>query len=208
MEAVETQLVWYAAYGSNMARSRFLAYLGGSRVPGAEGGHAGARDGSEPLADEPCRFDRSIRFTGHSKRWLGAPAVLDHAATSPGALGRRYLVTRQQFEDVVAQENRRPARRIPIESLTVGAVTATGRSSYAGLLLLGFDGSIPVMTFTSPRRPEKATLAAPSGAYLATIARGITESHPLTASEVAEYLLAAPGVAPTWTADRIEALLE
>ena len=46
-------------------------------------------------------------FVGRSTRWGGAPAFLEHRTGGPTALGRRYLVTLEQFADVQAQENRR-----------------------------------------------------------------------------------------------------
>ena len=99
-------LVWYACYGSNCARSRFLVYLTGGRAEGAVHDHEGARNDTPPIADGPVVFGTNICFAGHSARWNGAPAFLEHRAAATGALGRRYLITLEQFADVHAQENR------------------------------------------------------------------------------------------------------
>jgi len=99
-------LVWYACYGSNCARDRFLVYLTGGRAKGADHDHEGARNDAPPIADDPVVFGTNICFVGHSARWNGAPAFLEHRAAPTGALGRRYLITLEQFADVHAQENR------------------------------------------------------------------------------------------------------
>ncbi|MEM9467380.1 MAG: histone deacetylase, partial [Actinomycetota bacterium] len=100
----DTGLVWYASYGSNCSRERFLTYLRGGRPPGSTRDQIGARDSSDPLGDAPVEFTTAACFAGHSTRWGGAPAFLEHEpAERPGALGRRYLITAAQFADVLAQ---------------------------------------------------------------------------------------------------------
>jgi hypothetical protein len=205
---MQDELVWYAAYGSNVDQARFLTYLAGGPVPGADDVQAGAADPTPPRREEPHRFGRGIRFAHHSRRWKGAVAVLDHDANSIGALGRRYLITAAQFADVMAQENRRPTVDLPVAELNVNEIRPIGEAAYDGLLLLAFDEGTPVVTFTSPRQPRDLGLAPPSPPYLGTIARGVHEAHDMSPAEVARHLHHAPGVAPTWTVEDIEALIE
>ena len=201
-------MVWYAAYGSNVDRRRFITYLTGGPVPGTDDAQAGALDAAPPRRDEAYRFNRSIRFAHHSPRWNGATAVLDHATGSEGALGRRYLITESQFADVVAQENRRPSAELPLSELVVGEVHPITTKSYDGLLLLETDEGIPIVTFTSPTDPTELDPAPPSSAYLGTLARGILDAHRLSGKEIACRLHDAPGVTPTWSMSEIEALVE
>ena len=201
-------LVWYAAYGSNVDRRRFVTYLSGGPVPGTGDVQAGALDTAPPRRVEPYRFSQSIRFAHHSRRWNGATAVLHHTANSVGALGRRYLITESQFADVVAQENRRPAVDLPLSELAVNEVHPITDRSYDGLLLLETDDGIPIVTFTSPTEPTELDPAPPSPAYLGTMARGIVDAHRLSAREIASHLHHAPGVAPTWSISDIEALVK
>ena len=202
------ELVWYAAYGSNVDRRRFLTYLTGGPVPGADDVQAGSRDPSPPRGDEPFRFNRPIRFAHHSPRWNGAVAVLDHEITSVGALGRRYLITLAQFADVVAQENERDVSDVPVADLAVDEVHPVGDRSHDGLLKVGSDDGTPIVTFTSPSEPRDLDPAPPSPAYLRTIARGISDSHALAPADIALHLHQAPGIEPTWSISDIEALLE
>lgn len=201
------ELVWYAAYGSNCSRERLLAYLVGGPVGGAGPEEIGARDPSPPRADAAFEFPHQICFSGTSSRWDGGVAYLEHRVTDPGALGRRYLLTWEQLDDLVSQENRRISAPLPIHETGRGVRRAVGRGPYDSLL--GFEplGGIPVVTFTSPEPREDAPTNAPSAAYLATIAQGLATQADLSPAAVVSRLLAAPGVADGWTAAAIERLI-
>lgn len=202
------RLVWYAAYGSNCAPDRFRAYLEGGTAPGARVGHTGARDPRPPRATGPVVFDRQVVFAGESRRWGGGFAFLSHRSVRAGALGRRYLITHEQFDDVLAQENRRAPSAARVDDLTVGEITPTGGGAYAAVLALEPIDGIPVVTFTAPDPPEQREPAPPSAAYIATILRGLTSVHDLSPGAVIDRLLTAPGVAPTWTASTLRRLLD
>ncbi len=171
--------MWYVAYGSNMDRRRLTAYLGGGGVSGSRFVERGARDPRAPLASARLWLDRRVRFVGHSRRWGGGVAVLEHRRrTGVRTPARAWLIGHDQFEDIVAQENRRPVAPIRLPGRT-GRVVAVGTGTYDGLLLLGHspvDGR-PLVTITAPEPPEQLPSTPPSAAYAATIAAGITETH-------------------------------
>ena len=198
MTSDATELVWYAAYGSNCSPARFRAYLEGGTPPGATHVHRGARDPSPPVADGPLVFPSAVCFRGHAKNWGGAPAFLEHAETRAGALGRRYLVTLEQFEDVLAQENRLDAP-LPVDPhRAAGDRQVVTERPYGQVVTLEPVDGHPVLTFTSPEPPEARDPAAPSASYLGTIVRGLAGAHPLTHDEIASHLLRASGVADGW----------
>lgn len=193
-----TKLVWYAAYGSNCSPARFRSYLEGGSPPGAGHQHRGARDRSLPRADGPITFPSAVCFRGHSKLWGGAPAFLEHTPDGPGALGRRYLITLEQFEDVLAQENRLDTP-IPVDpERPVGEAQVVTDRPYGQVVTLPPVDGHPVLTFTSAQPPEKREPAAPSASYLGTIVRGLAGVHPLTHTEIAGHLLLASGVSQRW----------
>ncbi len=201
-------LIWYASYGSNVNRARFLCYLRGGKPAGASVPQRGARDRSLPLADAPCTFRSGIRFAGHSVRWNGAPAFLEHRPATVGALGRRYLITKEQFADVVAQENGADIPlSIPFDQVRADIHTVIAARAYDTIVGLEPVDGVPVATFTSSSPPERRAAEPPSAAYLGTIVRGLAEAHDLTAAELAEHLLHAGGVAPTWDIGEIQRLL-
>ncbi len=211
MTDADLRPVWYASYGSNCSRSRFLYYMRGGRATGATRAQIGARDPSDPTGDAPIRFDTAVRFAGHARTWNGAPAVLEHERSPrPGALGRRYRVTRQQFADVLAQESRRGFDSVTLPdlgSLEPGTRVVIGEGSYDALVALPPIDGVPCISSTSPAAPEHRRPAAPCESYLRTIVTGLAEVHDLSPDELAHHLGASPGVRPAWTIEGISALL-
>ena len=113
------------------------------------------------------------------------------------ALGRMYLITDDQFNDVVMQENGEEvngARFVPsFEELTrKDEFDLPGDRLYGHLLRVGVQGGWPVITFTTAR---VQTIAAPSKAYIKVIVAGIKETYlAMTNTQICEYLLRAEGV--------------
>ena len=211
MPASPSNLVWYASYGSNCSQSRFLTYLRGGRPSGSDREQHGARDSSDPLGDGPVEFTHSVCFAGHSPRWGGAPAFLEHRLSEgPGALGRRYLITVDQFADVLAQESRRAFDSVELpefDSLTPGERVIIGRGPYDALVPLEPIGGVSCVSFTSPAAPELRVPRPPSGPYLRTIVTGLAATHPLDKEVIAQRICRAAGVQPTWDEASVIALM-
>jgi len=203
-------LVWYASYGSNCDMSRFMFYLEGGQRQGTNGGHRGARDPSPPIDSAPMEFPTQITFMGNSRRWGGGVAFLEHhprAPDFPGALGRRYLITREQFDDVAAQESHRPTSRIDIEVLTPGQVREVGTGWYDGLLALDPMDGVPVVTFTSPAPPEAGAENPPSVDYLTTLATGLNQIHMIGPERIVARLRLVDVIASNWSKEQLLELL-
>ena len=70
--------------------------------------------------------------------------------------------------------------------------------------MVGRIDDLPVVSFTAstalPPNP-------PTAAYLATMARGIAETHGWGVDEIACYLQARPGIGEQWDQQSLEALL-
>ena len=99
-------LVWYAAYGSNLWPERFACYLTGGTAPGSTTASPGARNPAPARATEASKCDHERFYAGESRRWHGGGVAF--LATDPGDHNtplRLYLITTEQFEDVFAQEN-------------------------------------------------------------------------------------------------------
>ena len=88
----ESEYVWYACYGSNVNRNRFMEYVNrcGDKTP--------------PVEDRPYVFKHSLYFAKAAARWdNGGKAFLDDM--HPGkTYGRIYKITKKQFEDVKRME--------------------------------------------------------------------------------------------------------
>lgn len=206
--------VWYASYGSNLHRDRFLTYIKGGQPEGSTRWYAGCADKTEPEADIAIRVAGARpHFALTSRVWHGGIAFIDAAKgeTATG-LGRAYGVSRSQFEDVVAQENGfRAGQCSPIpydEVLTTGRVV-TGDGPYETLLHIGDHDGAPVLTFTAPfstrdalgregsvtrtntRMPVRTNK--PSPAYLRMIGSGLKETFDMDEVAQADYLRGCPG---------------
>lgn len=198
--------VWYASYGSNCLAARFATYLTGGRPEGADRGERGARDPRPPRASASYWFDADVRFLGDAPKWGGGGiAFLDHGRGGPTP-GRRYLITRGQFEDLAAQESRRATVELPLDDLEVGVVHPLGPGRYDGLLALPPVDGTPVITFTSPQPEVALATNPPSAAYLSTIVRGLIEVHDTPLAELVACLHRSPGVATGWSPGEIAAL--
>ncbi len=173
--------VWYAVYGSNLSRARFDVYLKGGVPEGATHECPGCRDPSDPVEDWTVELDLELAFGGMSQTWGGGVAFV---RPTPGAKAkaRLYLITQDQFADVIAQENWLEPGSVGIEG---------GAYMYGVVLDLGvLDGS---RMLTVTQRAD-AELRRPSDRYLEHIMRGLREAHGMSDEAIADYLSAAPGL--------------
>ncbi|HYZ93780.1 MAG TPA: histone deacetylase [Actinomycetota bacterium] len=196
-----TELVWYAAYGSNLSRARFYCYLHGGCPQGAGYDFPGCRDQSAPLEDRPFEIAPELAFGGTSRTWGGGVAFVDPDSTN-GARARLYLITADQLADVVAQENWLEPGSVTIDEFEKETDLGADRT-YGLVVPLGELEAKPVVTFTQHRG---AALARPSIAYLQHIAQGLSESHALSIEEICAFLGTARGVDPVLSEDELRTL--
>jgi len=198
--------VWYAAFGSNLCRQRFMRYIAGA---GEVGGEPGCDDPSPPSDWQALAVAGRLWFGGYSERWGGGVAFLrDPRGGSPQAVCRAWRITRGQFNQVLAQENGRS--RLP-RRLDEGALRRRGQVDvlpgwYGRVRWLGEIGEEPLWSFTCPpRRLPRGRW--PSDAYLATIIRGLRETRPdWGVAELTAYL--SPALGPRYPMDHLDALAQ
>ncbi len=196
--------VWYVSYGSNLNRARFLAYLRGGLVAGNDVVYLGCGDTSPPLEEAVLELPHALYFAGWSSRvWGGTSAAFTTLAPQSGStLARAYLITRQQFVEVVRQEN---GNRAEVDDFDVkleaarqqGHARMLATGAYTELIHCGERDGIPMLSFTASE--NRRDFRRPSAAYLHVIGTGLQECHGLRTSEVAAYLGDRPGVRGTWT---------
>lgn len=199
-----SDLVWYAAYGSNLSRTRFGYYLRGGTPEGAGHSYPGSRDRSDPIDDRPWEIQRELVFGGMSRTWGGGVAFVDPDAEIV-TKARLYLITGEQFADVVAQENWLAPGTVSPPVFVDSAESIVGAEHMYGLVLsLGSLDDRPVLTFTQHRG---TAVAAPSPAYLRHIADGLREAHGMTTSDVVAYLAERRGIVGNLTNEVLNRLL-
>jgi hypothetical protein len=198
--------VWYVAYASNLGMDRFRCYLAGGCPDGGLHTYPGCRDPADPADSFSFEHRGALVFAGTSGVWGGGMAFYekDH----PGSVAcRAYLVTVEQFGDVVAQEMRHPpggdfALALAAMVPEVGELHTMGPGRYETVLRLGVRDGVPMLTVTNHDVMALGP-AAPTPPYLRSIATGLREAHGWEDGRIAEYLSGAAGLQGAWTPDRI-----
>jgi hypothetical protein len=198
--------VWYASYGANLLKERFMAYIRGGKIPGSAVQEVGSTDPTPPAGDQRILILHPLMFAGASVRWGGGGVAVIGEKMDPAAktLGRMYLVRRRQFQDVLRQENGLGDPRTD-PGLDLDEVIRTGRASYGEgfyntVLHLGEEAGYPIFTFTASWTPGVSPIRAPSPRYVRVIAQGLRETYALSTEGIVEYLEALPGVAGAFSA--------
>ncbi|MFE7531381.1 histone deacetylase [Kitasatospora sp. NPDC057542] len=201
--AATTSLVWYAAYGSNMHADRLACYIRGGRPPGGTRTYPGCRDRRLPEQQAAVLLPGQLYFALTSTVWTGGMGFYDpvQADEMPA---RAYLVSREQFSDIAAQEmHRDPGADLDLTPVLTAGHDQLGPGRYETLVCSGELDGIPVLTFTAPWHLADAELNAPAIGYLANFASGLAEAHGWPLERSAQYLATRPGAAGHWTAKSI-----
>jgi hypothetical protein len=148
----EQQYVWYASYGSNLLRERFLCYIVGGKPIGANREYDGCTNKSLPKADKKITIKRELYFAKESGNWehMAVCFITQKAYENATTLGRMYLITQEQFIEVLKQENNYTG----IISIDFDAVKKKGFRKftewnwYNKMIYLGSQSGYPIFTFT------------------------------------------------------------
>jgi cation transport regulator ChaC len=186
-EAEAQELVWYAAYGSNLSRARFECYLRGGTPDGATHRFPGCRDPSDPRDDRPYELGAELVFGGTSQTWGGGVAFVV-PSDSATAKARLYLVTLEQFADVVAQENWLECGVIALEPPYAAEIADC---LYGVVVPVGSLEGNPILTVTQVTHTQASP---PTIAYLRHIAVGLREAHAMSSGEIVDYLASKRGI--------------
>lgn len=144
--------IWYASYGSNMLKERFMAYIKGGNYEGRE--YKGCDDKTLPTDDRSVIIPYELYFANKSKTWNNCGVAFIDSESKDSTLGRMYLITEDQYEQLRDQE---------------------GRIWYDKEIKLGECDGLPIKTFTHGTRFEENK---PALRYLDIIQRGIRETYP------------------------------
>jgi len=161
--------VWYAAYGSNLLRERFLVYLQGGRFRNRCKEYNGYKDRRPPLADHPYLIGRQMYYGNETSSWGdGGVCFLDPCQTGRTP-GRVYLISREQLADVQQQEG-------------------PGSRWYPDRKKLGTLEGIEVLTLTNHVRRQEHN---PPLDYLEIVREGLLETwgDRMSPEEADAYLL-------------------
>ncbi|WP_261179466.1 hypothetical protein [Anaerobacillus sp. CMMVII] len=204
----EKQYVWYASYGSNLNRDRFLCYILGGRPEGSEIVEEGCRDKSLPLKEGTLIMNYPLYFAKDSDRWQnqGVGFIGLKKDLRIMTYSRKYLITAEQFLDVVKQENNGAEFEIDLIEVVKKGSNTFKDSWYGTILHIGEEDGWPIFTFTGDWDLD-VPLNSPSKHYLKMIIEGLKKSVKLNDTEIINYLSSKPGIEGSYSSDDIKNLI-
>ncbi|SET59323.1 hypothetical protein SAMN05216389_11630 [Oceanobacillus limi] len=192
--------VWYVSYGSNLCEDRFMCYINGDRPPGSDKREIGCTDKAPPKVSGVAEIPYPLYFSKERSKWgSGGVAFIDHQKSKDElSIGRKYLITAEQFAEVVAQENNRNDLTIDLDEVIENGFSTIGSGWYGRIVCLGELNGAPMFTFTNNLPMSEMKCNKPSAAYLSTIARGLLELG-LDQEDVIDYFLNKQGISGIFT---------
>ena len=172
IDSWNNEYVWYVSYGSNMLKERFMHYIEGGSYKSSTYRQP-CDDATHPLSVKTVEIDYPMYFGNSSGSWEdGGVSFLD-TSKKGNALGVAYLITKEQFEHIAAQEN---GGRPPQE----------GYSWYEDIIDLGMMDGFKMKTITNR---NIRNYNRPSKKYISTLVNGIKQNWPnMRYEDIWDYL--------------------
>jgi hypothetical protein len=193
----EEPKVWYACYGSNLLKERFNCYIGGGRPANAKRVYPGCTNKTLSEKSKGITINGELYFAKSSKTWSGGGAgfIKSNFDTNTKTLGRMYLITQQQFIDLVQQEIKLEGDfDIDLKQVIKNrSLDMKNNSWYGKIIYLGEDEGCPIFTFTNEDY-LKDEINPPHEFYLKIIIEGLKETYNMTDAEIETYLKTKEGI--------------
>ena len=166
------EYIWYVSYGSNMLEERFLCYIEGGCFEGSASYRYPCEDPTRPLEKRAIDIPYDMYFGNYSGSWEGCGVSFLDTTKDVHALGVAYLITRDQFEHVAAEEN--------------GGRSPGYGNWYEDIISLGEMDGFEMLTISNNElRPYNE----PCEDYLNTLKRGIRENwSEMSEEDIDNYL--------------------
>lgn len=199
--------IWYAAFGSNMNKSRFDCYIKGGQMEGMRRRCVGSMDKSQPKEIMWKTFPHRLFFArDHTATWGPGGVAFLHPESDiqEKTYTRLYKITLEQFNDVLLQENvLSDDMTCPLFDLTFLqtietekciSVELVQRGWYHNVVYLGKENNIPILTMTCPLsdienfKSGKFPVNSPAKAYANTLVKGLVQGKQLSEAEAIAYI--------------------
>lgn len=203
------QYVWYASYGSNINADRFLCYIKGGQPEGSAQIEIGCKDPSFPVDESTFTIDLPLYFAKEAARWesQGVAFIGLNPDKENHTYSKKYLITGEQFLDVVKQENNGLNFEIDLHEVKQkGSKVFRRHSWYGNILYLGDENGFPIYTFTAPWDINEVEWKKPSPAYLKTIIKGLSKNY--SNEEIFAYFQSKPGIKDQYSGYELALLLK
>ena len=161
-----------------------------------------------------------LYFAKNSRTWDNKGVAFIKSASLPNyekkvTLGRKYLITKNQFIQIVRQEN-----NSHVDDASIGIdFDIAGKEPqyligeknkcrwYGRLINLGTSEGILIFTFTAKWNDEFDEYILPSDNYLKKITGGLKEAYRLADNEIVDYLVSIPGIYGNKTREELKVLV-
>lgn len=204
-----TQYVWYASYGSNINEDRFLCYIKGGSPAGSLRMETGSKDSSLPVDESTYIIHHPLYFAKEAEGWhsQGVAFIALKQNAESVTYSKMYLITMEQFLDVVKQENSGIEVNIDLSEVKEkGALIYRRNSWYGNILYLGEQQGFPIFTFTAPWDIDEVDWKKPSHQYLGTIIKGLKKDY--STEKVYDYFKNKPGIKGNYSDEELAKLVE
>ncbi len=202
----EQTYIWYASYGSGLSKDIFMQQITGGTPEGSSRAFIGCTDQTPPIKDRFLSLPYRLYFAGVCEAWDGGGhGTIEVEPSEARTIARAYLITLEQFQQMVAQQNdQTKVKPLPLkQAVRHGhALIKDATGYYNELVFCGIKDDAPMFCITSNR---KLPLKAPSSAYTRLLCKGLSERGD-TQSNAVDYVLAAPGIAGNHKKDEIARL--
>lgn len=182
---------------------RFMCYIAGGQPMGASKSLLGCQDKTPPIDNEEIYISSEIYFAKSSKSWnkQGVAFLKNKFSPKHQTFGRMYLITKDQFIQIVEQETNRNCVTIDFQkAIDEKTFVFIEKSWYGRIIHIGTQYGYPIFTFTSEEDFESSK---PSESYLKTIAEGIKQVYSLNDLEITNYLITKEGIANNYSNEEL-----
>jgi len=195
-------LVWYASYGSNMNKKRFLCYIQSGRPKGSTKCYKGCSDKSMPRCDKQKIIPHELYFAKQSPFWgKKGVAFIKSQRSKQETLARMYLIKKDQFIEVLRQENGKDPNDDTVinnidfeQAISKESYLIPDKNWYDFIMHLGYEGNYPIFTFTGICDYSEKELNPPGEEYIKVIIKGIKETYNYPDEKIIEYLKNLEGI--------------
>lgn len=204
--ANEPTHVWYANYGFGLSKEHFTTQIRGGRPKGTSFTYLGCADQTPPKQDVFMSLPYNLYFAGQSSIADGEGRGFIHVqpSLSGQTIARTYLITLDQLEEIVAQQNGRSIpQTLPLKEAMENGHAAIGGNSglYDELIFCGTKDDLPIFAVTNsksemPHRP-------PSRFYTKLLCQGLSENSKFDDQTAIDYIMSAPGISGHYKKEEI-----
>ena len=191
---MDKKYLWYASYGSNLSRERFMCYIEGGKPKNSSKTEKGCLDKTPPKDDRPHEINHALYFARNSKKWNNGGSCILSIKFDKNKItyGRKFLITVEQFLDIVSQNNGVDNIEIDFDDVMKNGSKSINNSLSGNILYLGDEEGYPIFTFTS--HFDETEYVKPDILYLATIGAGVKNTFNMTSEQVTDYFMGLDGI--------------